>query len=77
MLSFTSVAEAYRPDPPSPAGVNFFLTWDIIARDLEEIEENVTLSFFQKYSVDALKKYFMQAKSVHKGDHSAKKSWFH
>ena len=26
MLSFSSVAEAYRPDPPSPAGVNFFLT---------------------------------------------------
>ena len=25
MLSFPSVAEAYRPDPPSPAGVNFFL----------------------------------------------------
>ena len=23
MLSFPSVAEAYRPDPPSPAGVNF------------------------------------------------------
>ena len=23
MLSFSSVAEAYRPDPPSPAGVNF------------------------------------------------------
>ena len=27
MLSFPSVAEAYRPDPPSPAGVNFFLTF--------------------------------------------------
>ena len=26
MLSFSSVAEAYRPDPPSPVGVNFFLT---------------------------------------------------
>ena len=26
MLSFSSVAEAYRPDPPSPTGVNFFLT---------------------------------------------------
>ena len=26
MLSFSSVAEAYRPDPPSSAGVNFFLT---------------------------------------------------
>ena len=26
MLSFPSVAEAYRPDPPSPTGVNFFLT---------------------------------------------------
>ena len=25
MLSFPSVAEAYRPDPPSLAGVNFFL----------------------------------------------------
>ena len=24
MLSFPSVAEAYRPDPPSPAGVNFY-----------------------------------------------------
>ena len=26
MLSFSSVAEAYRPDPPSPAGVNFLQT---------------------------------------------------
>ena len=25
MLSFSSVAEAFRPDPPSPVGVNFFL----------------------------------------------------
>ena len=26
MLSFSSVKEAYRPDPPSPAGVNFFFS---------------------------------------------------
>ena len=26
MLSFSLVAEAYRPDPPSPVGVNFFLS---------------------------------------------------
>ena len=36
MLSFSSVAEAYRPDPPSPAGVNFFLT---LLRRLAEPEE--------------------------------------
>ena len=40
MLSFSSVAEAYRPDPPSPAGVNFFLTVDSKFKAiLEKLEE--------------------------------------
>ena len=62
MLSFSSVPEAYRPDPPSPAGVNFFLTKAIVLRmflsrfakpehkDEEALEEN---SFLIEYP-DAL-----------------------
>ena len=30
MLSFSLVAEAYRPDPPSPAGVNFLQTEHVV-----------------------------------------------
>ena len=30
MLSFSLVAEAYRPDPPSPVGVNFLQTEHVV-----------------------------------------------
>eukprot|EP00794_Sanderia_malayensis_P001045 gene1045-371_t len=33
---------------------------DIIARDLEELEEDITQSFFRKCSIDALKEYLVQ-----------------
>ena len=43
MLSFSSVAEAYRPDPPSPEGVNFFLTeYVIIESKTENAEATAT-----------------------------------
>ena len=52
MLSFSLVAEAYQPDPPSPAGVNFFLIENFSKQSSKNSKIQLDLDISTTFQVD-------------------------
>ena len=73
MLSFSSVAEACRPDPPSPAGVNFFLSESDLSYSSQNFDSDKEIAVIRMLS-DNVKYEILKLRAVMDPISDAKKT---